>query len=216
MSRLFMRKSYFALGAGVILVGYLLPTVITAVRYGSAFAFRPVVILSWILLIANLLLAALCYAEIASTVPVEGSNDTVAYAATQERFTRMLGWPLLLAFAANFVALAVIALRSLGLSDFLPIDELIHLANIATLFGFVVVCVTALFLRKKYPTAERTFRWPGGPVVPILGILISLLLMLSLPTAAWLRLISWLAIGGVLYFAYGRRRRSPTQAVGLG
>ena len=40
--------------------------------------------------------------------------------------------------------------------------------------------------------------------MPSLGIAFSLLLMVFLPLATWLRLIVWLAIGLVLYFAYGR------------
>jgi basic amino acid/polyamine antiporter, APA family len=40
--------------------------------------------------------------------------------------------------------------------------------------------------------------------VPILGVAFSLLLMVFLPLATWLRLIVWLAIGLVLYFSYGR------------
>ena len=42
------------------------------------------------------------------------------------------------------------------------------------------------------------------PVVPILGIGCCLLLMLSLPADNWWRLIGWLALGLVIYFAYGR------------
>jgi basic amino acid/polyamine antiporter, APA family len=42
------------------------------------------------------------------------------------------------------------------------------------------------------------------PWVPSLGIAFSLLLMVFLPWETWLRLIVWLAIGLVLYFAYGR------------
>ena len=42
------------------------------------------------------------------------------------------------------------------------------------------------------------------PWVPILGVLFSLFLMVFLPLATWVRLIVWLAIGLVLYFAYGR------------
>jgi basic amino acid/polyamine antiporter, APA family len=40
--------------------------------------------------------------------------------------------------------------------------------------------------------------------VPILGIVISGLMMVSLPGGTWLRLIIWLVIGMFVYFGYGR------------
>ena len=43
------------------------------------------------------------------------------------------------------------------------------------------------------------------PLVPILGILVSLYLMISLPFDTWLRLIVWLVIGLFIYFTYGRK-----------
>jgi uncharacterized membrane protein YjjB (DUF3815 family) len=42
------------------------------------------------------------------------------------------------------------------------------------------------------------------PFVPVAGILLCLLLMFSLPWENWLRLGIWLAVGFVIYFAYGR------------
>jgi APA family basic amino acid/polyamine antiporter len=42
------------------------------------------------------------------------------------------------------------------------------------------------------------------PFVPIMGILISGLMMASLPGDTWLRLIIWLIIGMAVYFGYGR------------
>jgi len=90
------------------------------------------------------------------------------------------------------------------LAGFLPIDALLHLTNIGTLLAFVIVCAAVLIMRKKYPEAERPFRCPWVPVVPVLGILSCLLLMFSLPVANWWRLFTWLAIGLVIYFFYGR------------
>jgi amino acid permease-like protein len=49
----------------------------------------------------------------------------------------------------------------------------------------------------------RPFRGPTVPWVKSLGIAFSVPLMVFLPWAKWLRLIVWLAIGLVLYFAYG-------------
>ncbi|QQR74242.1 MAG: amino acid permease [Holophagales bacterium] len=91
------------------------------------------------------------------------------------------------------------------LAGVLPIDALLHLTNIGTLFAFVIVCAAVLIMRRTNPEAERPFRCPWVPVVPILGILSCLLLMFSLPTANWWRLAAWLALGLVIYFAYGRR-----------
>jgi APA family basic amino acid/polyamine antiporter len=91
------------------------------------------------------------------------------------------------------------------LTGFLPIDALLHLTNIGTLFAFVVVCLAVLIMRRTNPDAERPFRAPLYPFVPILGILACLLLMFSLPAANWYRLIAWMALGLVIYFTYSNR-----------
>jgi len=90
------------------------------------------------------------------------------------------------------------------LAGFLPIDALLHLTNIGTLFAFVIVCAAVLIMRKKYPNEPRPFRCPWVPVVPILGILTCGMLMFSLPVANWWRLFAWLGLGFVIYFGYGR------------
>ncbi len=85
-----------------------------------------------------------------------------------------------------------------------PIDFLLHLANIGTLLAFVIVCGAVLIMRRTNPQVERPFRCPWVPFVPIMGILMCLLLMFSLPTGNWWRLGGWLVIGLVIYFSYGR------------
>jgi len=98
----------------------------------------------------------------------------------------------------------LIGLFVICLAGFLPIDALLHLTNIGTLFAFVVVCAAVLIMRRKYPDAQRPFRCPWVPFVPVMGILACLMLMFSLPTANWWRLFVWLALGLVIYFIYGR------------
>ncbi len=88
------------------------------------------------------------------------------------------------------------------MTGFLPIDALLHLANIGTLFAFLIVCAAVLIMRRTNPDATRPFRAPLYPFVPILGILSCLMLMFSLPVANWYRLIAWMALGLIIYFSY--------------
>ena len=87
---------------------------------------------------------------------------------------------------------------------FIPLRILAELVNIGTLLAFVIVCAAVLVMRRVNPDAERPFRCPMVPTVPILGIAFCLLLMFSLPAENWLRLVIWLGIGFVIYFTYGR------------
>ncbi len=91
------------------------------------------------------------------------------------------------------------------LGGLLPLRILAELVNIGTLFAFVVVCAAVLIMRKTNPNAERPFRAPFVPLVPVLGIITCMILMFSLPVDNWYRLFGWLAIGLVIYFAYGRK-----------
>jgi basic amino acid/polyamine antiporter, APA family len=67
------------------------------------------------------------------------------------------------------------------------------------------VCVGVIVLRKKRPDLDRPFRTPLVPLVPILGIIACFGLMATLPGDTWLRLLIWLLIGFVIYFAYSRK-----------
>ena len=90
------------------------------------------------------------------------------------------------------------------LSGFLPLRILSELVSIGTLMAFVIVCVAVLIMRQTNPDAERPFRAPLYPFAPLAGIGICGLLMFSLPSENWLRLIVWLGLGFMIYFVYGR------------
>jgi APA family basic amino acid/polyamine antiporter len=92
-----------------------------------------------------------------------------------------------------------------GLGGFLPISQLGHMTSIGTLLAFILVCVGVIILRRTQPDARRDYRTPLVPLVPILGILSCFAMMVSLDGETWLRLLIWLAIGLVIYFAWSRR-----------
>ncbi|MCL6098137.1 MAG: amino acid permease, partial [Bacteroidetes bacterium] len=91
------------------------------------------------------------------------------------------------------------------LAGLLPLRILAELVNIGTLFAFVIVCSAVLIMRKTHPEAERPFKSPWFPFVPIAGVVTCLMLMFSLPEENWLRLFIWLAIGMMIYIFYGRK-----------
>ena len=62
-----------------------------------------------------------------------------------------------------------------------PIGILGEMVSIGTLFAFILVCGSVIYLRRTDAGVPRPFRVPSVPLVPILGILFCLLLMLALP-----------------------------------
>ncbi len=95
--------SLTAWGIGVIIgTGiFVLTGVAAATRAG------PAVSLSFVVAAVACALAALCYAEFASTVPVAGSAYTFSYATVGELLAWIIGWDLILEFALGASTVAV-------------------------------------------------------------------------------------------------------------
>jgi APA family basic amino acid/polyamine antiporter len=96
-------------------------------------------------------------------------------------------------------------------AGFTPIGVLGELVSIGTLFAFVIVSVGVIFMRYRRPDLHRPFKTPFVPVVPILSAIASIALMASLPRETWERLVIWMVIGIVIYFAYGYRNSKLKQ-----
>ena len=90
-------------------------------------------------------------------------------------------------------------------AGFVPVSELGHMVSIGTLFAFTLVCIGILVLRKTQPDAERPFRTPFVPLVPILGIIVCVVMMILLPGESWERLAIWLGLGLIIYFVYSKK-----------
>lgn len=86
----------------------------------------------------------------------------------------------------------------------LPIEVLSELTSVGTLFAFVLVCLGVSVLRYRRPNLERKFKVPLGPwLIPGLGALTSGLLICTSTRQTIYRLLGWMAIGWVIYFAWG-------------
>jgi basic amino acid/polyamine antiporter, APA family len=89
-------------------------------------------------------------------------------------------------------------------AGFLTVSEAAHLVSIGTLLAFAIVSAGVLLLRIRQPELARPFKTPLVWFTAPMGVLSSVYLMAALPLVAWERLGIWLAIGLVIYFAYGR------------
>ena len=86
----------------------------------------------------------------------------------------------------------------------LTVREAGSLVSIGTLLAFVIVCIGIIVLRVRQPDLPRPFKTPVYWLVAPLGALFAFYLMYFLPWRTWERLIIWLVIGLIIYFAYSR------------
>src|SRR5688500_2276634 len=103
-----LRKDLSAWDLTVFGIGVIIGTGIFVLT-GVAAATRagPAVSLSFVVAAVACALAALCYAEFASTVPVAGSAYTFSYATVGELLAWIIGWDLILEFALGASTVAV-------------------------------------------------------------------------------------------------------------
>lgn len=91
------------------------------------------------------------------------------------------------------------------IATLLPGDITGDLTSIGTLFAFVLVCLGILVMRKSDPTAERGFKTPWVPFVPIMGIVVCSTMIVGLDTITQIVAGGWLLIGIVIYFLYSKK-----------
>src|ERR1700732_3604011 len=99
-----------------------------------------------------------------------------------------------------------------GLVD---IGDAADLANIGTLFAFVLVSLGVIFLRRKQPDRKRAFRVPLVPWFPLISVILCGGLMFGLTLITWLRFVIWLALG-LLTFVFFCRHHSEFRRKDVG
>ena len=102
-------------------------------------------------------------------------------------------------FRTPYRSTALTGLLVATVSAFVPLSVLVELVSMGTLLAFGFVNVSVLILRQTQPDLHRPFRCPWCPYIPLAGALSCFLLMLSLPSSNWVRLIVWALIGVGIY-----------------
>jgi len=101
-------------------------------------------------------------------------------------------------YKANWILLIFVG----AFAAFIPGSVAGDLTSFGTLFAFVLVCLGIIIMRKKEPDMERPFKTPLVPLVPILGMVICLAMIISLPIPTLISAGIWLVFGLLVYFGY--------------
>jgi basic amino acid/polyamine antiporter, APA family len=118
-------------------------------------------------------------------------------------------------FRTPYISSIVVGFFVAILATLFPLSILDQMTSIGTLLAFVLVSAGVWVMRRTHPNLNRPFRTPWVPVVPILAILFSTSLIVTLSRATQIRLIAWLLVGFIIYFSYGRKH-SKVQALKAG
>jgi len=117
-----------------------------------------------------------------------------------QAFTKVHG-----TYRTPYVTTIVTGIAAIFVSGLFPINLLGELVSIGTLLAFAIVSAGVLVLRYRHPEIPRSFKAPFYPVVPILGVISTLIMIVGLPRDTWIRLVVWMAIGLIIYGLYSRK-----------
>jgi basic amino acid/polyamine antiporter, APA family len=104
-------------------------------------------------------------------------------------------------FKANWILFVFVG----AFAAFVPGHVAGDLTSFGTLFAFVLVSLGVMIMRVNSPNAERPFKTPLVPLVPILGALICAGMIIAIDQRTLLVAGIWMLIGLIVYFLYSRR-----------
>jgi len=150
----------------------------------------PAIALSFLLVAVACGFAALCFAELASMIPIAGSTYTYAYATLGEIFAWIIGWDLILEYAVSNMAVAV------GFSAYF--SDLLE-----NLFGFHL---PAQLARPMIAGGEFSGAWFNLPAALILLILTVMLVHGVRESAGANNVMVLIKLSAILLFVFAASR----------
>jgi basic amino acid/polyamine antiporter, APA family len=178
----------------------------------------PAIALSFLLVAFACALAGLCYAELASMIPIAGSAYTYTYATLGEIVAWIIGWDLILEYAVSNMAVAV------GFSDYVNslLDGLgihlpkqfaepifrsgVHTGAYFNVTGFLVVMILTVLL-------VRGIRESAGANSIMVAIKVAAILIFIFAASRYVQPVNWkpfmpngwqgvLTGGAIVFFTY--------------
>nr|WKN35584.1 amino acid permease [Tunicatimonas sp. TK19036] len=173
--------SLTSLGVGAVIgAGIFVMTGLAAREFAG-----PALVLSFVVAGTGCAFAALCYAEFASLLPVEGSAYAYSFATVGELFAWIIGWDLILEYAMSAATVAV------GWSGYL--GKILHLLHIRPPLWLMQDAHTARHLLEQSPVSELTLHY-SSLNLPSLG---SIPVAINLPAFCVVLVITFILIRGV-------------------
>lgn len=98
-------------------------------------------------------------------------------------------------FGQVFVSTAIFLFAAVSDSSADMIDFLILAGSVFWMVSYILAHVDVLVFRKRLPKAPRSFKVPGGVIIPIIGIIGTVYMILNISTDPQERLMLWLLTG---------------------
>ncbi|KAI8822109.1 amino acid/polyamine transporter I [Fimicolochytrium jonesii] len=112
-------------------------------------------------------------------------------------------------FGTPYITTITTGFITLLFAGLLPVDILGNLTSVGTLMAFFFVSLSCLVLKIRDPHRHRPFAIPGGKIggiiIPVLSMAAVIVLLSQTSTASIARVFIWMALGVVIYLAYGYR-----------
>jgi APA family basic amino acid/polyamine antiporter len=108
-------------------------------------------------------------------------------------------------YRTPYVGTIIVGVIAAGLAGLFPVDVLGDLVSMGTLLAFATVCIGVLVLRHTRPELPRAFRVPIPWIICPLGAAACLFLFWQAFAVRWPLLLSWTAVGFLIYGFYGYR-----------
>ncbi len=146
---------------------------------------------------------------VAAVLSTTGSNSALALVGPRILYALAEGGQLPRALArvhpryhTPHIAVIVFALAAWVIALYGSFAQLVTVSAIARLLFSATTCLAVPVLRRKMPNATRTFRVPGGVVIPALAAVISIWLLTGMNKAQTIAGIAALLAGAALYFIF--------------